>query len=264
MKQSLSCAAIAVTPEITLYHTGPALDLGPLPSVFYFSLSGPDSLCRDPYNQPVQFLAGKMIRVFSLTLPAHEDPLSPEDALNCWAQDFANGRDCLKIFRDQVQMAVDFAIQKKFADPERIAAAGLSRGVLAAAFAAAENPRFRFLLGFAPLIKLGLAKEFSHLQHHPLLLAYDAIAIAAPLANRTIRFYIGNRDTRVSTKACFDFTMAVVEKAHLAHIRSPQVELIISPSVGRMGHGTSPEIFRQGVAWLEQNLTLQKSSQNLF
>ena len=224
MKQTVHCAALAVRAGITLYHTGPALDHGPLPSIFYFSLSGPDSLCQDPYNQPVQFLAGKMIRVFSLTLPAHEEPLSPHDALGLWAEDFAKGTDCLQAFIDQVHIALDFAIQKQFVDPDRVAVAGLS-------------------------------KEFSHLQDNPLVLSYDAVSIAPLLADRSIRFYIGNRDTRVSTKACFDLTMAITEKAHQAHIRSPRVELIISPSVGQMGHGTPPEIFRQGAAWLEEHLS---------
>lgn len=255
MKQPIHCAALAIGPGITLYHTGPALDHGPLPSIFYFSLSGPDSLCRDPYNQPVQFLAGKMIRVFSLTLPAHEEPLSPQDALSLWAEDFAKGTDCLQAFIDQVHIALDFAIQKQFVDPNRVAAAGLSRGALAAAYAAAQNPRFRFLLGFAPLVNLRLAKEFSHLQNNPLVLSYDALSIAPLLTDRSIRFYIGNLDTRVSTRACFDLTMAIAEKAHLAHISSPRVELIISPSVGQMGHGTPPEIFHQGAAWLEEHLS---------
>src|SRR5262245_61042258 len=92
------CNALTVAPDVALYHTGPALDHGPLPSIFYFALSGPDSLCTDPYNQPVVFLRGKMIRFFSMTLPGHENGLSPNDALQVWADDFAKGINCLEEF----------------------------------------------------------------------------------------------------------------------------------------------------------------------
>ncbi len=250
MTRMPSCTALFVAPDVTLYHTGPALDHGPLPSVFYFALSGQDSLCLDPYNQPVQFLSGQMLRVFSLTLPAHEAGLSPHDALGTWAEDLSKGIDCLQTFIDQIQLTLDFAISKGFVDPHRVAIAGLSRGGLIAALAAAQEPRFRTLLAFAPLTKLALAKEFSALKENPLVASYDAMKRADLLADRRIRLYIGNRDTRVSTEACFAFTMALVEKAHEARIRSAPIELIVSPSIGQMGHGTSAEIFRQGANWL--------------
>ncbi|MBS0626132.1 MAG: prolyl oligopeptidase family serine peptidase [Verrucomicrobia bacterium] len=248
----IHCSAIHAAPGVTLYHTGPALDHGPLPSVFYFSLSGPDSLTLDPFNQPIQFLSGKMIRAFSLTLPAHEEGLSPHDALGVWADDFSKGKDCLDEFLTQVQTALDFAIRERFIDPTRLAVAGLSRGGLTSFYLAAREPRFRFILGFAPLTKLSLAKEFHGLEHLPLVHSYDSSSIAPLISDRHIRLYIGNRDTRVSTRACFDFSMHLVDAAKT---RTPQIELIISPSVGQMGHGTPPSIFQQGAAWLEECLS---------
>ncbi|HAB99335.1 MAG TPA: alpha/beta hydrolase [Parachlamydiales bacterium] len=250
MTYTPSCTALTVAPDVTLYHTGPALDHGPLPAVFYFALSGQDSLCLDPYNQPVQFLSGQMLHVFSLTLPAHEAGLSPHQALRVWADDLSKGIDSLQVCIDQIQLALDFVINQGFVDPKRVAIAGLSRGGLIAACAAAEEPRFRYLLAFAPLTKLALAKEFSLLKENPLVASYDAEKKAELLADRRVRLYIGNRDVRVSTEACYAFAMALVEKAHEAHIRSAPIELIISPSIGQMGHGTSPEIFRQGAHWL--------------
>lgn len=254
MKKNLPCIALSAAPDVTLYHTGPELDLGPLPSVFYFALSGEDSLCLDPYNQPVQFLSGQMLRVFSLTLPAHEAGLSPQKALSVWADDFSKGIDILQRCIDEIQIALDFAIQKKFVDPKKVAIAGLSRGGLIAAFAAAQQPLFRYVLGFAPVTNLALAKEFAPLQDHPIVQSYDAARIAHLLADRHVRLYIGNRDTKVSTRASFEFAMALVEKAHAAQIRSAPIELILSPSIGHMGHGTSPEVFQAGAKWLTECL----------
>ncbi|MCC6127736.1 MAG: prolyl oligopeptidase family serine peptidase [Chlamydiae bacterium] len=254
MTPKISCLELSVAPDLALYHTGPALDLGSLPAVFYLALSGPDSLCTDPYNQPIQFLSGKMIRSFSLTLPAHEAELSPLDALQTWADDFSRGIDCLKPCIDQIQTALEFAIQNRFVDPRKVAIAGLSRGGLVAAFAMAHELRFRYLLSFAPLTKLSDAKEFHSLKDLKLVQSYSAEKLAPLLANRRARLYIGNRDQRVSTRGCFDFAMALVEEAHKAGVRTPPIELIITPSIGREGHGTSPEVFAEGAAWLAECL----------
>jgi len=247
-------ASLAVSPGLSLYHAGPPLDLGPLPSFFYFSLSGPDSLTLDPFNQPVQFLHGKMIRVFSLTLPGHEAGLPPEGAMQIWADDLARGLDPIGVFLGVALQAVDFAVSERFADPQRLAVGGLSRGGFLAAHVAAKDPRFRFLLGFAPLTRLSALKEFSSLNdplHH-----LDAHRLAPDLAERHSRFYIGNLDSRVGTRNCFDFAIAIADAAHAKKIRSPQVECFISPSIGRDGHGTSPEIFRQGADWIAGSLLI--------
>lgn len=254
MTHSSPCVALSVAPDVTLYHVGPPLDLGPLPAVFYFALSAEDSLLTDPYNQPVQFLSDQMIRVFSLTLPAHEANLSPLDALQTWADDLSKGIDPLQTCIDQIRLSLSFAIQNRFVDPHKVAIAGLSRGGLIATFAAAIEPRFRYILAFAPLTQLALAKEFQELQHLPLVQSYNAIKLAPELAGRPTRFYIGNRDKRVSTESCFALTMALVEEAHKKGVRSPLVELILSPSIGQMGHGTAPEIFRDGAKWLTECL----------
>lgn len=250
-------ASLAVTPDLTLFHIGPALDHGPLPSFFYFALSGPDSLCLDPFNQPVQFLQGRMIRIFSITLPGHEANLPPENAIRLWADDMSRGIDCIGNFLDLVSSAVDFAIRQKFVDPARMGIGGLSRGGFLAAHAAARDKRFRFLLGFAPLTKLSLLKEFSDVKDHPHIKNLDVENLSSALSDRHCRFYIGNRDSRVGTRSCFELVESIAESAHALKIRSPQVECFISPSIGRDGHGTSPDIFKQGADWIGECLERQ-------
>lgn len=250
------CSALSIAPDLELYHSGPHLDSGEMPALFYFALSGTDSLCTDPYNQPVQFLRGRQIRIFSLTLPAHENKLSPDDALRIWAEEMANGQDPLARFLDNAQMAVEYAIRHKLADPSRIAAAGLSRGGLFASLLAARMPEIKTVLGFAPLVRLNFAKEFHPLAHHPIVASHDVSREAHRLASKRLRYYIGNCDTRVSTRACFECIEEIVEAANEKQIRSPQIELILTPSIGRMGHGTSPEVFNQGARWIADTLKI--------
>lgn len=245
------CNALTVAPDVTLFHTGPALDHGPLPSLFYFAISGPDSLCLDPFNQPVQFLQGKMIRVFSMTLPGHENDLPATGAMKIWAEDMAKGRDCVSDFLDSLQLAVDFAIREKFADPTKLATAGLSRGAFIAAHLAARDERFRHLTCFAPMTRLAKIKEFAHMQNNELANRLDLTHLGASLSDRHIQLYIGNEDTRVGTQECFDFAMSMVKHKKT---RAAQVELQIYPSIGQSGHGTPPEIFKQGVDWISSHL----------
>jgi esterase FrsA len=250
------CSALTIKPDLELYHSGPNLDSGEMPALFYFALSGPDSLCTDPYNQPVQFLAGSQIRVFSLTLPAHENTLSPQDAIGVWAEEIAAGKDPLASFLDSAQLAVEYAISQKLADPKRIAVAGLSRGGLFASLLAARMEQIHTVLGFAPLVRLNLAKEFHAHAQNPLVASYDISHAASKLGRKNLRFYIGNNDMRVNTRACFDCIEQIVKAAQEAGIRSPQTELILNPSVGHMGHGTPPEVFKQGALWIADHLKL--------
>jgi predicted esterase len=235
-----------------LYHVGPSLDHGPLPSLFYFAISAEDSLTLDPFNQPVQFLARHMIRIFSMTLPGHENGLPATSAMQLWAEDLSKGNDCVSSFLAQAERAVNFAVDEKFIDPNKMAVAGLSRGAFIACHLAARDPRFRTILGFAPLTRLSKIKEFASLAHNPLVNELDLIHLADTLSDRHLRLYIGNHDTRVGTRECFNFLEQIVEKKKK---RVADAELIIGPSMGRDGHGTSPEIFKQGATWLATHLT---------
>jgi len=232
---------------LTLYHVGPPLENGPLPSIFYFALSASDSLTKDPFNQPIQFLSDRPIRFFSLDLPAHEGDQSPFDALNSWAQDISNGIDVLTPFFEKVLEAIQYGIDQTLIHPEKLGIAGLSRGGFLASHLAAREPRIKAILQFAPLTNLKKSKDLHSVAHHPLVEALNLFPLACNLSNRNIRFYIGNKDTRVDTRSCFEFAMHLVDNSTL---RSPQIELIITPSIGQAGHGTSPDTFKQGAEWL--------------
>jgi len=231
-----NCCRLQVTPEIQLYHSGPSLDLGPLPSFFYFAISGENSLCLDPFNQPVQFLNGEMIRVFSMTLPGHEPPLDPKNALNVWADDFKKGLDPIGAFLDHFEIAFNFAMHEKFIDPKKVSIGGLSRGGLIALHAS-NRTNIKKVLCFAPITNTRAVKEFKDLD----LSRYDAPI----LEDKQVRMYMSNEDTRVGTRDCFDYLEKLVPTC-------PKTELIIYPSIGYQGHGTPPEIFAGGARWIKE------------
>jgi len=246
----IACSMLKVNNEIDLYHTGPSLDKGPMPAVFYFALSGEDSLCLDPFNQLVQFLSGHDIRVFSLTLPGHEANLPPQNAINLWAEDISKGTNVVQEFCEMASVALDFTIKENLVLPDKIAAAGLSRGGFITAHLAAINENIKFLLMFAPLTNLKLAREFATIQDNPIVESLSLSKVSEKICDRHTRIYIGNHDQRVSTRSAFDFIEDLTQKAFEKKIRFPQVEMIISPSIGHMGHGTPLNIFQSGADWL--------------
>lgn len=228
---------------------GPSLDKGPLPAVFYFALSAHDSLHLDPYNQPAVFLSSPKLRIFSITLPGH-DILPPTQALQFWADEIHHGRDVIHTFVEEVASYIHHLIAQHAIDPQKIGMMGLSRGAFIAAHAAALLPEISCLLGFAPLTRLENAEEFQDLHVERWNLSH----LAEKLYNRTMRFFIGNRDKKVGTENCFQFISDLAETAFQHKISSSPIELIIGPSIGHKGHGTSPQVFREGVSWLEKKL----------
>jgi len=247
-------SAFEISPDIEVFYTGPHISAGPLPTLFYFSLSAKESLCLDPFNQPVAYLSALPMRIFSITLPGHENNLPPTEALNVWAADIISGRNPIAEFIEKVKQTVEALENQGLLIPNRTAVSGLSRGAFIATHAAAVIPQFKWILGFAPLTKLAGAKEFQDLSHHPAVESLSLEYLASKLIDRTLRFYIGNLDTRVSTRNCFDFIETLSQTAFSNKIRSPSAELIISPSIGRDGHGTSQATFHEGAQWIAEKI----------
>jgi pimeloyl-ACP methyl ester carboxylesterase len=241
-------------------YVGPDLDAGALPALFYFALSGDESLGLDPFNQPVAFLSKFPMRIFSLSLPFHGPGLSPHDALSYWAKEISQGHDLISAFVDGVKRAFDKLRLMGALLPDRVAVAGLSRGAFMACHVAAKIPEIKTILGFAPLTELIYAKEFQALQDHALARNLGLHALVNTLSLRTVRCYIGNLDTRVSTLLSFQFIEALAKAAQQAGVRSPPIELIIGPSIGQMGHGTSQEVFEKGARWVVEKLQVAHAS----
>lgn len=233
-------------------YIGPDLSIGPLPSVFYFALSSKDSLCLDPFNQPAHFLVSDKIRVFSVSIPGHENDLPKEKAIEFWANKVRVGHCPLSHFFDEVTEALN-ELKDLFLE-NSLGFCGLSRGGFVALHLAYKIDFVRHILAFAPLLKLEYAKEFEGLETHPIVKKLDTFQLIDDLLDKNIRIYIGNRDTRVGTQHSFDFITKLADSAYEKRIRQFNYELTLSTSIGYAGHGTSPETFKSGCDWLREKL----------
>lgn len=246
----LSSCKTTETPDGTnMYWTGPSLSKGKLPALFYFALSGEESLCLDPFNQPVAFLSKEEIRIFSLTLPAHGEGFDKMHALTYWNRELDENHNIISNFLQKVIASIDYLIGEKYIDPKYLAVGGLSRGGFIATHVAAIHSSVRTLLAFSPMTHLDSKSSLACSLNLPHLVDH----LARPTLST--RFYIGNFDTRVGTDKCFSFIHKLSEKAMQKKIRPPPIEMIISPSIGNKGHGTSTEVFYDGACWVKNQLS---------
>lgn len=254
----MSTKTLKIPNGSTLYYRGDPLEKGPQPAVFYFSISGKESLELGPFNQPAAFLEGKGIRVFSLDLPFHGEGQAKEKAMEAWALSFAKGDNLVKPFIESVSTAIDTLFELQALTEGKVVAAGLSRGAFIATHLAAADSRISTVLGYAPLTNLTTAQTFNHLNDNTLVQSLGIDKLIDKLQGIAVRYYIGNRDILVSTASCFDCIRQLADAKFASGEREPQAELIISPSVGHKGHGTLPHIFRSGTDWLEDKLLNHK------
>jgi dienelactone hydrolase len=238
----------------TVYFKGPEASLGPLPALFYFALSGEESLCLDPYNQIAAFLSDAPLRIYSLTLPWHGKDYDHTKAMAHWAHEVELGSTFIREFVNESVATIHDLTEEGWIEPGKIAVSGLSRGGFIASHIAAANPKIGSLLAFAPLTQLSYAQHFETSEGLAFADALNVHHLVDKLIHTHVRFYIGNRDLRVGTELSFQFIRDLAKTAYEHHIRSPQAELIISPSIGHKGHGTAPGVFLDGANWIKRRL----------
>lgn len=236
----------------SIYYRGPDLQEGVQPTLFYFALSGYASLYKNPFNQLVTHLNREGIGVFSWDLPFHEMEKDPHESMRQWLMELTHHPASLFEFLDLCKKNIDFLIHHKVVNRENLAVAGLSRGAFIATHLAARESKIKKILGFAPLTRLRVLDDIH--SSEPLHDQIDLTAQINHLIQTSLRFYIGNHDTLVGTNSCFTFIHSLSEAAYHQGIRSPNVELIIYPSIGHKGHGTPPSIFKEGSEWMIKQL----------
>lgn len=238
--------------DLELSYLGPKLADGPLPTIFYFALSAKDTLLIDPYNQPISSIDLTKYRIFSCDLPEHEPPKSPYKAIGEWIAEMQKGEKILEFFFDKIFQAIQELIKKGLIPYNQIGFMGLSRGAFIATHIASRFAEPVSIVGFSPLIQLSQvkeAKEASYYSNH-----LDLTLLEEKLLQHTIRFYIGNHDTRVGSKVCANFIFDLADKAFISGIKNPKIELQVFPSIGYMGHGTPKAIFEHGCHYLINTL----------
>jgi pimeloyl-ACP methyl ester carboxylesterase len=233
----------------TIAHLGPSLEQGPLPTLIYLALSGYDSLTLDPFNQPIVGLEAFPVRVISFDLPGHGPEMNHREAPAWLAHQLMQGNNPIAPFLATAYENILQLIDQGYIDPERIILMGVSRGGWLASLLSLMDERLRTVVAFAPITHLGLCQEFQELKIAEINEKYSLHHLAEGFVGKELRFYIGNRDERVNTDGCVRFIRKVADLSFDKGIRSAPAELILSASIGHLGHGTPPHIFKDGANW---------------
>jgi esterase FrsA len=145
---------------------------------------------------------------------------------------------------------LDYLVAEKYTDPERVIAAGTSRGGFSALHVAAAEPRVKAIVAFAPVTNWLVVSEFAGSPADGLSASYSLVNYADKLAGRAIWIEIGNNDARVSTDETIKLARKLVELAPDKTQPVP-VELHIVASVG---HGLPPGVHVRAAEWLRGQL----------
>ncbi len=215
---------------ITLYSIGPRLDQKAR-TCLYLSLSGEESLTSPPFCHPALMLFQKGFRVISATLPHHEDNARPLNIGTLWGENPSK----LEIFFDNMKSALD-DLSERFEGP--LSALGLSRGGFVATHLAARIDMIQNVIGYSPMTGLKGTSQF------------DLIHLAPLIKHKKIHYTIGHNDTLVETQRVIDTISSFIEALDAKERANASITLSITPSIGKHGHGTSDNTFREGLSWI--------------
>lgn len=229
----------------------------PQPLLFLFQGGIESALAEPLYTEVARLLAPAGVLSVVLDAPAHGADAAPGEPpeLGGWAYRVGHGKPFLDPFLDRVSAALDHFIAVGWADPQRIAACGTSRGGFLAFHVAAHDLRIRAVAGIAPVTDLAALREFSSLNPTPDASGLALATLAPRLAGRPVWLCIGNDDTRVDTDRAIAFARAVVA-ANRALPSPPSpipVDLLVQSTPG---HRSFAADHRRLSTWLRPHLGL--------
>lgn len=224
---------LRTTPSGLTYATLAPQEGGPAPTLLLLAMAGADTLATDPYGRVGRRLQASGWNVVSLDLPCHgaDRRAGEPPELAGWAARTRGGEDLVAAFRERVDDLIGHLVAERFADPDRIAAAGTSRGGFMAFHAAAGNPRIGAVAGFAPVTDLLALSEFAGQEDSVLVQRLALAKAAAVLADRAIWITIGSADLRVDTDQAIRLARALAGEAGRRRL-PPRVTLHVVPTPG--------------------------------
>jgi pimeloyl-ACP methyl ester carboxylesterase len=134
----------------------------PAPTLFMFGSSAQESVEMESFNTLGFILARDGFLSVGLDAPGHgEDMRSGEPAgLAAWRTRLEAGEDFLGGFVGRFTAVLDYLVKEGYSDSNRVAVCGSSRGGFLALHAAANDPRARAIVVFAPVTDLLQVREF--------------------------------------------------------------------------------------------------------
>lgn len=230
----------------------------PAPTLLVFATDLENTLPVPAYAQIGHLLMKEGWLIAGVDLPCHGPEQRPGEpgGLEGWRFRADRRENVVADLTKRAREALDHLIKEGFTDPDRVAAAGTSRGGFMALHFTASDPRVKAVVAFAPVTYLPALTEFKGTEAREDVLGLTLLNVAPKLTGRSIWMTIGNNDARVGTDHCIALarklgTVPEHPKPNAQH-PVPDVELRLMPTVG---HRTYPQAHPDAAAWLSARLS---------
>ena len=236
------------------YGTWGALAKKPAPTLFMLAGTIEGTLGKSYFRQCGNELAELGYLVVSIDLPCHGTQTieGQPNGLSGWGHRVGNGEDIVAESNNRLSKVLDHLIMTGLTDPDKVAAAGTSRGGFLAIHFAAHDSRVKAAAGFAPATDLAALSEFRSKQEHPLVRTLSLKNQAEKLAGRPVWIIIGDVDERVGTHHAIELANRLSAHAKEKKVASNvELHVISEPR----GHTTPQGSSRLAAAWLNRHLS---------
>lgn len=241
------------TPDGIEYGVWGNVGAQPAPTLFMLAGTIDGTLGSTYFRQCGNELGQLGYLVVSIDLPCHgtQTVEGQPSGLGGWSYRVGNGEDIVEESNARLSAVLDDLIKTGLADPERIAAAGTSRGGFLAIHFAAHDTRVKCAAGFAAVTDLAALSEFRARKENELVKKLSLVNQAEKLAGRPVWIITGDRDERVGTHHAIDLASRLSALAKERDIPS-NVELHVMSEP--RGHTTPRSASDLAADWIHQHL----------
>lgn len=225
----------------------------PAPTLIVLSGGGDETLTSAYFLQGGVPLLKQGYLCVSLDLPCHgQDIKAGEPAgIAGWRHRLEAGQDLMADLNRRTKAMLDYLVENKYTNVDKIAVTGTSRGGFSALHVAASDPRIRCVAAMAPVTDLFVVTEFMGMKHPERAAALSVSNLANDLAARNVWLVIGDRDARVGTDNMIAFgrklsAVAIEKKLNT----SIEIHVLAEPQ----GHTTPKGAAEQSAAWIAELL----------
>lgn len=249
---SMDQAKRMVTPNGVAFYVVGEKGEKPSPVLIGLALDVKTTLTRRIYGGSGEILSKRGYLFVTLDMICSGEDLRPGEpsGIEGWALRMEKGEDVVSDYVSRVRSIIDYLVKEGYADPEKIAICGTSRGGFLAAHIAATEPRIKCAACYIVAADLRSVREFEKLKDNPKVVSVALENLVDKLFDKPIGIWIGAIDTRVDTDKAISFARKLAAKA-AAENKRPKIYLHVEPSAG---HEIQPGGIEASAEWIDRQV----------